>query len=198
MQTHLIVKGDKMQISKNIYRGIALIIILLGGIQMTSAQSIFDFEVNSLAGKPVSLSSYQGKVLMIVNTASKCGFTAQYKDLQEIYDMYSERGLVILGFPANNFMNQEPGTNEEIMEFCQLNYGVSFPMFEKISVKGRDIHPLYKFLTDKETNPVHGGSISWNFNKFIISKDGKILDRFGSATKPNSEKVIAAIEEALQ
>jgi glutathione peroxidase len=165
---------------------------------MLSAKSIYDFKVKRIDGSEITLDAYRGKVLMIVNTASKCGFTSQYKDLQEIYDKYSDKGFVILGFPANNFMNQEPGSNDEIMQFCQLNYGVSFPMFEKISVKGKNIHPLYKFLTDKETNPKFNGSISWNFNKFLISKEGKIIDRFGSNTNPIDKKVLAAIEEALK
>ena len=134
---------------------------------------------------------------MIVNTASKCGFTYQYDGLENLYQTYKDRDFVILGFPANNFLKQEPGTNEEIAEFCRINYGVTFPMFSKISVKGKDIHPLYDFLTSKESNPEHGGSISWNFNKFLISKDGEIIDRFGSRQKPESEKIVQAIEAAL-
>ena len=131
--------------------------------------SIYDFTMDNIKGEPVELSQYKGKVVLIVNTASKCGFTYQYDGLEELYQTYQDSGLVILGFPANNFLKQEPGTNEEIAEFCRLNYGVTFPMFSKISVKGEDIHPLYQYLTSKETNPEFEGNISWNFNKFLIS-----------------------------
>jgi glutathione peroxidase-family protein len=165
---------------------------------MLEAKSIYAFTVRSIDSKDVRLESYKGKVLLIVNTASKCGFTKQYDGLQELYAKYEKEGLVILGFPANSFMNQEPGSNEEIQNFCRLNFGVTFPMFEKISVTGKNIHPLYKYLTDKKTNPKHGGKISWNFNKFLISRDGKIINRFGSPTKPQDKEVVNAIEEALK
>jgi glutathione peroxidase len=165
---------------------------------MHTATSIYDFTMQSINGKEVKLESYKGKVLLIVNTASKCGFTKQYDGLQDLYKLYEKAGFVVLGFPANNFMNQEPGDNQEIANFCRLNYGVTFPMFEKISVAGKTIHPLYKFLTDKETNPQFKGRISWNFNKFLISKDGRIINRFGSATTPLDKEVISAIEEALK
>ncbi|PKN79643.1 MAG: glutathione peroxidase [Candidatus Cloacimonetes bacterium HGW-Cloacimonetes-1] len=161
------------------------------------ATKIYDFEMTAIDGKIVKLSDYKGKVVMIVNTASKCGFTKQYKDLQELYSKYEKDGFVILGFPANNFMNQEPGTNDDIQQFCQINFGVSFPMFEKISVKGNDIHPLYQYLTSKTTNPAHGGNISWNFSKFVISRDGVVIDRFSPATNPMSKKVIKSVEKAL-
>ncbi len=160
-------------------------------------KSIYDFAMKDIDGKEVKMENYKGKVMLIVNVASKCGFTSQYEGLQKIYLQYKERGLEILGFPANNFLGQEPGTNEEIKQFCSLNYNVTFPMFSKISVKGKDIAPLYKFLTDKETNPEFSGSISWNFNKFLINREGKIVARFGSRAKPESEEVIQAIEKAL-
>ncbi len=160
-------------------------------------KSIYDFTMKDIDGKEVKMENYKGKVMLIVNVASKCGFTSQYEGLQKIYLQYKERGLEILGFPANNFLGQEPGTNEEIKQFCSLNYNVTFPMFSKISVKGKDIAPLYKFLTDKETNPEFSGSISWNFNKFLINREGKIVARFGSRAKPESEEVIQAIEKAL-
>jgi len=179
-------------------RAMLIIMLLLGGLQMVNAQTIYDFDLMSPDGRELTLESFRGKVLMIVNTASKCGFTGQYKDLQEIYDRFADQGFVVLGFPANSFMNQEPGTNEEIIEFCQLNYGVSFPMFAKISVKGKDIHPLYKYLTSKDTNPHFGGSIGWNFTKFLVSKDGEIIDRYRPTTNPSDPKVIRAIEAALQ
>ncbi len=177
---------------------IVIIAILTGGFTMLEAKTIHDFTVKSIDGRDVKLESYKGKVLLIVNTASKCGFTKQYDGLQELYEKYEKDGLVVLGFPANNFMNQEPGSNEEIQNFCRLNYGVTFPMFEKISVGGKDIHPLYKYLTDKKTNPKFAGKITWNFNKFLISKDGKIINRFSTPTKPMDKEVISAIEEALK
>ncbi|MFQ3620051.1 MAG: glutathione peroxidase [Spirochaetales bacterium] len=159
--------------------------------------SIYDFTMKDIDGKDVSLRSFEGKVLLIVNVASKCGFTPQYASLEELYRRYKDKGFVVLGFPANNFLGQEPGTNEEIKEFCTLNYGVTFPMFSKISVRGKDIAPLYQFLTDKKTNPKFSGSITWNFNKFLIGRDGTIVERFGSSTDPLNEKVIQAVEKVL-
>jgi glutathione peroxidase len=160
--------------------------------------SVYDFTVNDIDGKPVKLDAYKGKVVLIVNVASKCGYTPQYEGLQATYAKYKDQGLVILGFPANNFMGQEPGTNEEIKQFCSLKYNVTFPLFAKISVKGEDKHALYKFLTDKATNPDFGGEISWNFNKFLVDKNGKIIARFESKDKPEGEKVSQAIEQALK
>lgn len=159
--------------------------------------SIYDFTMNDIEGNLVKLEQFRGKVVMIVNVASKCGFTPQYEDLEKLYKAYKDSGFVILGFPANNFFGQEPGTNEEIKSFCTLTYGVTFPMFAKISVKGKDQHPLYKYLTEKETNPEFSGNISWNFNKFLIDRAGKIVARFGSRTKPEDEKVVAAIKKVL-
>ncbi|MCU0645539.1 MAG: glutathione peroxidase [bacterium] len=160
-------------------------------------KSIYDFTVKDIDGKDVKLEQFKGKAILIVNVASKCGFTSQYEGLQKVYSQYKDRGFVILGFPANNFLGQEPGTNEEIKQFCSLNYNVTFPMFSKISVKGKDIDPLYKFLTEKETNPEFSGDISWNFNKFLVDPEGKIVARFGSRAKPESEEVIQAIEKVL-
>jgi glutathione peroxidase len=160
--------------------------------------SVYDFTVNDIDGKPVKLEAYKGKVVLIVNVASKCGYTPQYEGLQATYAKYKDQGLVILGFPANNFMGQEPGTNEEIKQFCALKYNVTFPLFTKISVKGEDKHALYKFLTDKTTNPEFGGEISWNFNKFLVDKNGKIIARFDSKDKPEGEKITQAIEQALK
>ncbi|HMG36127.1 MAG TPA: glutathione peroxidase [Blastocatellia bacterium] len=168
-----------------------------GGAGM-GASSVYDFEMKNIEGKAVKLASFKGKVLLIVNVASKCGFTPQYEGLQKIYTKYHGQGFEILGFPANNFMGQEPGTDEEIKTFCSLKYNVTFPMFSKISVKGDDIHPLYKFLTDKQTDPEFGGDISWNFNKFLVGRDGKIVARFSSKDTPESEKVVQAIENALK
>ena len=145
-----------------------------------SAAGVHDFTLKDIDGNDVKLSQYKGKVLMIVNTASRCGYTPQYEGLQKIYDRYKDKGFIVLGFPANNFMGQEPGTEKEIKEFCTLKYNVTFPMFSKISVTGTDQHPLYGYLTNKKTNPEFGGDISWNFNKFLIDRDGKVVARFGS------------------
>jgi glutathione peroxidase len=161
------------------------------------AYSIYDFQVEDIEGRPVSLQEYRGKVLLIVNVASRCGFTYQYEGLEALYREYGGRGLVVLGFPANDFLGQEPGSNEQIKEFCTLNYAVSFPLFAKIHVKGRDAHPLYRFLTDKSTNPRFAGGITWNFNKFLIARDGAVLDRFATKEEPGSEKVRQAVEQAL-
>ena len=170
----------------------------LEGEGRQQVQSVHDFSAKSIDGKDVALADYKGKVLLIVNVASKCGFTGQYEGLQRLYETYKDQGFVILGFPANNFLGQEPGTDAEIQEFCTLNYGVTFPMFAKISVKGKDMHPLYAYLTSKETNPEFGGAISWNFNKFLVGRDGKIAGRFGSRTKPDDKELVEAVEEALQ
>ena len=151
--------------------------------------SIYNFAVKDISGRDVKLSQYRDKVMLIVNVASRCGYTPQYEGLQKINEKYKDQGLVVLGFPANNFGGQEPGTNEEIKEFCQLKYNVSFPMFAKISVKGEDKHPLYKYLTEAETNPAHAGEIKWNFNKFLVDKKGTIIARFDSKVKPEDEQV---------
>jgi len=170
----------------------------LAGEGNMAMSSIHDLVVKNVDGKDVALADYKGKVLLIVNVASKCGFTGQYEGLQELYEKYKDKGFVILGFPANDFLSQEPGTNAEIQQFCRLNYGVTFPVFAKISVKGKHMHPLYAYLTSKETNPEFGGAISWNFNKFLIGRDGKILARFGSRTKPEDRKLVQAVEQAIQ
>jgi glutathione peroxidase len=161
-------------------------------------KSALDFTMKSIDGDDVKLDSYSGKVLLLVNVASKCGYTPQYRGLESVYNKYKEQGLVVMGFPANNFFWQEPGTNEEIKTFCATKYNVTFPMFAKISVKGDKIHPLYKFLTSKQTNPEFGGAISWNFNKFLVDRAGKVVARFSSKDEPESEKVVQAIEQALK
>lgn len=160
--------------------------------------SIYDFTLKDIDHKEVNLGQYRGKVVLMVNVASRCGFTPQYEGLQKVYVKYKDRGFVILGFPANNFMAQEPGTDEEIKTFCSTKYNVTFPIFSKISVKGDDIHPLYKFLTSKETNPDFGGDIKWNFSKFLVDKNGKIIARFEPKVTPESDTMIQAIEKALQ
>src|SRR5688500_6538948 len=156
-----------------------------------------NFTMDSLEGKPVELSKYKGKVIMMVNVASKCGNTKQYKPLQALHEKYADKGLAILGFPANDFNAQEPGTSEEIAAFCEKNYGVKFDMFSKIVVKGEGQHPLYKYLTAQQTSPQPAGDIKWNFEKFLIGKDGKIAARFAPKTQPDSEEVIKAIEAEL-
>ncbi|MCF7855530.1 MAG: glutathione peroxidase [Candidatus Pacebacteria bacterium] len=160
-------------------------------------QDLYQFEMNTIDGERVKLETFRGHVLLIVNVASKCGFTKQYAGLQELYQKYGDRGLVVLGVPANDFMRQEPGSNAEIKQFCSLNYGVTFPMFAKISVKGRNQHPLYAYLTDKKRHPEYGGKITWNFNKFLISRDGRVIGRFGSRVKPLSTDLTQAVEAAL-
>lgn len=162
-----------------------------------AAKSVYEFTMLDIDGKNVKLDAYNGKVVMIVNTASKCGYTPQYEGLQALYDKNKDKGFVVLGFPANNFMGQEPGTEAEIKEFCTLKYKVTFPMFAKISVKGPDQDPLYNFLTNKATNPEFAGDISWNFNKFLIDRNGKVVARFGSGDTPESEKVVAAVQKYL-
>jgi glutathione peroxidase len=158
---------------------------------------VLNFKVNSLDGQPVDLSKYQGKVILIVNVASKCGYTPQYKGLESLYEKYGKEGLVVLGFPANNFLSQEPGTNEQIAEFCQSKYGVKFDMFSKVSVKGADQCPLYQFLTSTETNPKFAGPVKWNFEKFLINSKGEIVNRFRSPVKPESPEITKAIESEL-
>lgn len=182
----------------------ACLLFLLVGIAFTvnadklQQISIYTIPVETIEGDTISLGEYEGKALLIVNVASKCGFTPQYEGLQNLYERYSEQGFAVLGFPANNFASQEPGTDEEIQQFCTTNYGVSFPMFSKISVKGDDQHALYQYLTDKRTNPEFAGEITWNFNKFLIGPDGQILNRFGSKVKPESEEITGAIEAILE
>ncbi len=150
----------------------------------------YDFKVETLEGKEFDFSSLKGKKVIIVNTASKCGFTPQYQDLEALYEQYSDK-LVIIGFPANNFANQEPGTASEIRQFCTENYHVTFPMMEKISVKGADMHPLYKWLTSKSENGVMDSEVKWNFQKYLIDENGRLVDVIYSREKPGSAKVIA-------
>jgi glutathione peroxidase len=180
-------------------RKLALMLTLCAAAATLSAQqkSIYDFTISSIDGRPVSLDSYKGKVVLLVNVASKCGFTPQYTGLEAVYEKYKGRGLVIVGVPANNFMQQEPGTNEEIKTFCTTKYNVTFPMMSKVSVKGDDETPLYHFLTDSATNPQFAGDIKWNFTKFLFDRAGKPVARFEPATTPDSPQVTSAIEAAL-
>lgn len=160
-------------------------------------KSVHEFTMKDIEGKKVELKDFKGKVLLMVNVASKCGYTKQYKDLQALYKKYKDKGLVVLGFPANNFGGQEPGTDKEILEFCTENYEVSFPMFSKISVKGDDIDPLFAYL-NKQENPDFTGDINWNFEKYLVSKDGKLLHRFRSKAEPMGEEIVKAIEAAIK
>ena len=154
------------------------------------SKSLHDFKVEAIDGSTFDMAQLKGKKVMIVNTASKCGLTPQYKQLQELYDQFGGENFVIIGFPANNFMNQEPGSNDEIVEFCSANYGVTFPMMGKISVKGKDIHPLYQWLTNKSENGKMNASVSWNFQKFLIDEEGKLVDSLAPTTKPDSKEVL--------
>lgn len=165
---------------------------------LSAASSIYEFTLNSIDGKPVPLAQFKGHAVLIVNVASRCGFTPQYAGLEALYERYKDRGLVVLGFPANNFLWQEPGTNEEIKSFCTLKYHVTFPMFAKLSVKGSDKAPLYQFLTDKQANPSTGGGIRWNFTKFLVDRNGKVIARFGPSVPPDAPELLAAIEKSLQ
>lgn len=155
-------------------------------------KSFYDFKLNSIDGKPIDFKKYKGKKVLLVNVASKCGFTPQYAELEELHEKYGDK-LVILGFPANNFKEQEPGSNEEIAEFCQKNYGVKFQMFEKISVVGEDQHPLYQWLSKKEMNGWNDQAPKWNFSKYLINEKGELVKFFESKVKPMSEEVLTAI-----
>lgn len=159
------------------------------------AQSDFHkFVVKDINGIDYPFNQLKGKKVLVVNTASKCGFTPQYKGLQELFEEYEDRGFIIIGFPANNFAKQEPGSDLEIKEFCTKNYGVSFPMMSKISVKGDDIHPLYKWLTSKELNGKENSKVHWNFQKYLIDEDGQLLAHFSSKTKPMNPKILKMLD----
>src|SRR6202140_3574666 len=152
-----------------------------------AASSLYDFTMPAINGAPTSLAGFKGKVVLVVNVASQCGYTPQYEGLQALYTKYKDQGFVIAGFPANNFGGQEPGTNAEIGAFCKSKFGVTFPMYSKISVAGKDKAPLYQFLTDKGANPKTGGEIQWNFTKFLVDRNGKVLARFDSPVEPESK-----------
>jgi len=164
---------------------------------MAVDKTVYDFTLNSIDGQPAPLAAYKGKVVLLVNVASKCGYTPQYSALESTYEKYKDRGFVIVGIPANNFGAQEPGSNQEIKTFCSSKFHVTFPMMAKVSVKGDDITPLYQFLTDKSSHPQSGGEIKWNFTKFLIGPDGRVIARFEPEITPDSPQVTSAIEEAL-
>ena len=160
----------------------------------TQASSIFDFTLNDIEGKPVSLSQFRGKTQLLVNTASFCGNTPQYADLQTMYERYRSKGFEILAFPANNFGQQEPGTNEEIKGFCLTKYSLTFPLFSKISVKGSDKHPLYRYLTEESPFP---GEVEWNFQKYLVDPNGTVIARYHHRTKPMSDEIVRDLERSL-
>lgn len=175
----------------------AIALAVAGRATAGDASSPLDYKMKSLKGKEVDLSQYKGKVVLIVNVASKCGNTPQYNGLQALYEKYKDQGLVVLGFPANEFGGQEPGTDEEIAEYCTVEYGVDFPMFSKIVVKGSGIHPLYDHLTSKDKNPKFGGPIPWNFEKFVVGRDGQVAARFAHKVQPDAPQVVKTLEAEL-
>ncbi len=181
---------------------IALVILTalgaVGAFAQDETVQVTKYTMTDIDGNAVDLGSYEGKVLLVVNVASKCGLTPQYTQLVEIHDKYRSEGFEVLGFPANNFMGQEPGTDEEIKTFCSTRFGVEFPMFSKISVKGDDIEPLYAELTSTDHHGVFGGAIKWNFTKFLVGKEGKVIARFEPQVKPDAPEVTSAIESAIQ
>jgi glutathione peroxidase len=177
----------------------ALSVIAAFGIAQgaEASKGPLDFTMTSIDGKPVELSNYKGKVVLFVNVASKCGLTPQYEALESLYKKYRDQGFIVLGFPANEFLSQEPGTNEEIAKFCKSKYSVDFPMFAKIVVKGEGISPLYDYLTSAESDPKFAGPISWNFEKFLIGRDGQVVARFNPRMTPDSPEVVQAVEAEL-
>jgi glutathione peroxidase len=173
------------------------LVVLLMSASLFAASSIYDFTLPSIDGKPMPIADYKGKVILVVNVASRCGFTPQYTALESVYEKYKDQGFVILGFPANNFGGQEPGTNAEIKTFCSAKYNVTFPLYGKVSVKGDDQTPLYKYLTTS-ANPALTGDIKWNFTKFLVDRKGNVVQRFEPQTTPDSPEVVAAIEKSLK
>ncbi|MHB8261772.1 MAG: glutathione peroxidase [Bacteroidia bacterium] len=170
---------------------IALTLLIMSSFIETDTKSIYQFKVKTLEGQEFDFASLKGKKIMVVNTASKCGFTPQYKELQELYDKYKDKNFVIIGFPCNDFLSQEPGTSTEIREFCTKNFGVTFPMMEKITIA---TSPVYKWLKDKDLNGVESSKVSWNFNKYLIDENGHLVKHIGSKTKPNDEEITKWIE----
>jgi len=205
MNEHRIKKYNPTRTGKNKFTllGLSLVAVIFLSFQLpihkinskeVKKMSFHNFKVKDIKGKDTDLSSYKGKAVLVVNVASKCGYTSQYEGLESLYKNYKDKGLVIIGFPANNFGAQEPGSDDQIAEFCKLNYGVSFPMMSKISVKGSDQNEVYKFLTN---NAPEKGDVKWNFEKFLIGKDGSIKGRFSSGVTPGSKELATAIEKEL-
>jgi glutathione peroxidase len=173
---------------------LVMVIIMAGSV--FAASNIYDFTLPSIDGKPMPLADFKGKVVLVVNVASRCGYTPQYSALEALYEKYKDQGFVIVGFPANNFGGQEPGSNEEIKTFCSRKYNVTFPLYSKVSVKGDDQTPIYQYLT-KQTGPSIAGEIKWNFTKFLVDRNGQVVQRFESAVTPDSKEVVSAVENQL-
>jgi len=184
----------KDRIMKNLIVAAITALVLILPVTGQSIKSFYDFTVKDIDGNEFALSSLKGKKVLVVNTASKCGQTPQYEGLEKLYKEYADKNFVIIGFPANNFANQEPGSDKEIREFCTANYGVTFPMMSKISVKGDDMDPLYKWLTSKSMNGVMDSEVGWNFQKYLIDESGKLVDMVPSKEKPDSEKILSWIK----
>lgn len=186
-KTYLCIIHNNTQMKKTL-----LVMILIATVAITNAQTenFHDFIVKTLDGEDFDLSSLKGKKVLVVNTASKCGLTPQYEGLETLYKTYKDDNFVVIGFPANNFLKQEPGTNEDIKAFCELNYGVSFPMMSKISVKGKNMHPVYQWLTQKSKNQFKDSKVKWNFQKYLIDENGDLVDIISPKTKPLDEKIV--------
>jgi glutathione peroxidase len=192
-------QGERMTVVRNgnVRKYLLLGMVILMATSTFAASNLYDFALPNIDGKPMPLADFKGKVILMVNVASQCGFTPQYSALEAIYEKYKDQGFVILGFPANNFGQQEPGTNEEIKTFCSRKYSVTFPLYSKISVKGPDQAPLYQYLT-KDADPSHTGDIKWNFTKFLVDRNGNVVQRFEPAVTPDSPEVTSAIEKLLK
>jgi glutathione peroxidase len=180
-----------------IWKNTAILAAVVAGTTFAQSSDIGAFRAKDIDGKDVELSQFKGKVLLVVNVASKCGHTGQYAALEELYGRRKEAGFAVLGFPANDFLWQEPGTDTEIKQFCSRKYNVTFPLFSKIHVKGKEIAPLYAWLTSQKSSPEGSGKVSWNFEKFLIGRDGKVAARFAPSTLPDDPKVVGAIEAEL-
>jgi glutathione peroxidase len=192
-------QGDPMKAARNgsfrTFLVLGMVTIMAGSA--FAASNIYDFTLPSIDGKPMPLADFKGKVVLVVNVASRCGYTPQYSALEALYEKYKDQGFVIVGFPANNFGAQEPGTNKEIKTFCSRKYNVTFPLYSKVSVKGDDQTPLYQYLT-KQTDPSIAGEIKWNFTKFLVDRNGHVVQRFESAVTPDSKDVVSAVEKQLK
>jgi glutathione peroxidase len=187
----------KASAAAGIRRYFFLGLVLMTSASLFAASNIYDFTLPSIDGKPMPLADFKGKVVLMVNVASRCGYTPQYSGLEALYEKYKGRGFVILGFPANNFGAQEPGTNEEIKTFCSRKYNVTFPMYSKVSVKGSDQTPLYQYLT-KDTDKAVAGDIKWNFTKFLVDRQGRVVQRFEPDVTPDSAQVVSSVEKLLK
>jgi glutathione peroxidase len=191
----LLIFASNQNINSMKYLYISIILLSVAGLSHAQNKNFHDFSAETIDGEKISLSQFKGKKLLVVNTASKCGLTPQYEQLEELYETYGGEGFEIIGFPANNFGKQEPGTDEEIKSFCEQNYGVSFTMMSKISVKGDNINPIYAWLTQKEKNGVKDSEVSWNFQKYFIDEDGNLIDYVSPKTTPLDEKVISWVRK---